>query len=67
MLAACCDCGGGSDGGGGMGLCLWAKTSNGPGIVCSNLIEKNLLAVKMICKKRKRGDTLTCTHGHCLL
>ncbi len=52
------DCGGEGVGGGSLGLCLWAKISTGPWMVQSNLIKKlNLLAVKVVCKKKKGGGS----------
>mgnify|MGYP006200892093 CR=1 FL=1 len=44
-VAAFLDSEGGHIGGGSLGLCLWAKISTGPWMVCTNSIEKvNLLA-----------------------
>jgi hypothetical protein len=46
-------------------LCLWAEISTGSFMVHSNVIEKiKLLAAKMVFKKGKVGNILTCAHGN---
>ena len=57
-FAASLECRGEGMGGGGLGLCLWAKISTGPWMVHGNLSKKiNSLVAKVVRKKKRRGNS----------